>query len=113
MKDRDDGWDLFPQYLQYPATMTGDISSIQVSQLRKPYQYMTWILARIVGQESTSTIPCLSLYILYFSIQKKTIFNWSKIISSEISFQLSNFKRDKTFYMSEYLIFAIVYCHVF
>jgi hypothetical protein len=113
MKSRNGGWDLLPQYLEDPTTMPEDISTIQVSQLRKPYQDMAWILARILGQESTATIPCLSLYILYFSIQKKAIFDWSKIISSEISFQLSNFKRDKKFYMSTYLIFSIVYCHVF
>jgi hypothetical protein len=74
---------------------------------------MAWILARVLGQESTATIPHLSLYILYYSIQGKRIFDWSKIISSEISFQLSNFKKDKKFYMSAYLVFAIVYCHVF
>jgi hypothetical protein len=107
---RNSGWDLLSQYLEDPMTIPEDISTIQFSQLRKPYQEMAWILARVLGQESTSTIPCLFLYILYFSIQEKAIFDWLKIISSEISFQLSNFRRDKKFYMSTYLIFSIVYC---
>jgi hypothetical protein len=86
---------------------------IQVSLFKTPYKEMAWLLARVLGQESTATIPRLALYILYYSVQGKIIFDWSKIISSEISFQLSNFKKDKKFYMSAYLVFAIVYCHVF
>jgi hypothetical protein len=113
MKARNGGWDLLSQYMEDLLTMSEDISTIQVNQLRKPYQEMTWILARVLGQESTITVPCLSLYILYFFIQEKAIFDWSKIISSEISFQLSNFRRDKKLYMSSYLIFSIIYCHVF
>ena len=36
-----------------------------------------------------------------------------KIISIEISSQLSNFKKEKKFYMASYLIFSITYFHVF
>jgi hypothetical protein len=113
LKTRNGGWDLLQQYLEDPTTMPEYLSTIQVSQLRKPYQEMAWLFARVVGQESTATVPHLALYILYFSIHEKVIFDWSKIISSEISFQLSNFKKNKKFYMSAYLIFSITYCHVF
>jgi hypothetical protein len=44
---------------------------------------------------------------------RKYIFYWENIISSELSFQLSNFRKNKKFYMSSYLIFSITYCHVF
>jgi len=74
---------------------------------------MAWILARVLWHESTTTIPHLALYILYYSIQGKGIFYWSKIIATEISLQLSNFRKDKKFYMPAYLIFTIVYYHVF
>jgi hypothetical protein len=84
MKSRNGYWDLLLQDLEYPATMPKDISKIQVSQLRKPYQEMAWLLARIPRQDSIVTIHHLSLYILYFSIQKKSIFIWSEIISYEI-----------------------------
>jgi hypothetical protein len=113
MKSRNGCWYLLLQYLEDPATMPKDTSIIQVSQLRKPYQYMAWLLARILGQESTATISHLSLYILYVSIQKKTIFVWAKIISSKIAVELLNFKRNKKFYMSAYFIFSIAYFHVF
>ena len=69
---------------------------------------MAWILARALRQKSTATVSRLALYILYFSIHEKAVFVWSKIISSEISFPLLNFKRDNKFYMSAYLIFDIV-----
>jgi hypothetical protein len=69
--------------------------------------------SRVTGQESTTTIPRLALYILYFTVHEQAIFDWAKIISGEISSQLSNFKKNKRFYMSSYLIFSITYCHVF
>jgi hypothetical protein len=74
---------------------------------------MVWLLARVLGQESTATVPRLALYILYFYIEEKVIFDWSKIISFEISFQLSSFRKNKKLFMSAYLIFSIAYCHVF
>jgi hypothetical protein len=69
---------------------------------------MAWFLARILGLESTATIPWLALYIIYYFVQGKIIFNRSRIISTEISSQLSNFKKDRKFYMSGYFVFAIV-----
>jgi hypothetical protein len=48
-----------------------------------------------------------------FHIHKNTIFDWEKIISNEITAQLTNFKTEKKFYMSSYLLFAITYCHTF
>jgi hypothetical protein len=99
--------------LKTRQVMPEDLSSIQVSLLKNPYKEMAWLFARVVGQESTATIPRLALYILHFTIHEKTIFDWEKIISGELSFQLSNFKKNKKFYMSSYLIFTITYCHVF
>jgi hypothetical protein len=93
--------------------MPEDISRIQVSSLKNPYRELAWIFTRITGQESMTTIPWLALYILYFTIHEEAIFDWGKIISSEISTQLSNFKSEKKFYMASYLIFSITYCHVF
>jgi hypothetical protein len=66
---------------------------------------MAWLFARVARKESTTTIPRLALYILYFSIHEKEIFDWENIISSELYFQLENFKKNKRFYMSSYLIF--------
>jgi hypothetical protein len=59
------------------------------------------------------TIPRLALYILYFTVHEQDIFNWGKIISTEIYSQLSNFKDTKKLCMSYYLIFVITYCHIF
>jgi hypothetical protein len=42
-----------------------------------------------------TTIPWLALYILYFTIHEKTIFDWGRIISVEISSQLSKFQERK------------------
>jgi hypothetical protein len=69
LKTRNGGWDLLSQYMEDSTTILEDLSTIQVIQLRKPYQEMAWLLARVLGQESTSIIPRLALYILYFSIQ--------------------------------------------
>jgi hypothetical protein len=50
------------------------------------------------------------LYILYFTVKEKVIFDWGKLISIEISSQLSHYKREKKLFMDSYLVFVIVYC---
>jgi hypothetical protein len=46
-------------------------------------------------------------------VDENVIFDWAKLISNEITTQLSIFNFDIRFYMSSYLIFAIIYCHTF
>jgi hypothetical protein len=50
------------------------------------------------------------IYILYFTVKEQAIFDWGKLISIEISAQFSQYKKDKKFFMSSYLVFAIVHC---
>jgi hypothetical protein len=49
----------------------------------------------------------MDLYILYFTVNEQAIFYWGRLISHEISSQLSSYKSEKKFYMSSYLFFAI------
>jgi hypothetical protein len=49
------------------------------------------------------------LYILHFIVQEKSIFDWGKLISIEISSQLSHYKKDRKLFMASYLIFSIVH----
>jgi hypothetical protein len=51
----------------------------------------------------------MALYILYFTMTEQALFYWGKLISHEISSQLSSYKRKKKFYMSSYLVFAIAH----
>jgi hypothetical protein len=86
LREINGGLELSQEYLEDPMMVPEDILTIQVSSLKKPYQEMAWLFARVVRQESTTTIPHLTLYILYFSIHENTIFDWGKIISNELSF---------------------------
>jgi hypothetical protein len=113
LKNKNNGLDLLQEYLEDLATIPVDISRIQVSLLKNPYRELAWLFTRITGQESTTTIPRLALYILYFIVHEEAIFDWGKIISVEISSQLSKFKKENKFYMASYLIFSITYFHVF
>jgi hypothetical protein len=97
IKSRNGGRDIFPQCLGDPSTMPEDLSPIHVSQLKKPYKEIAYFLARILGLESTIAIPRMALYILYYSIQGKMVFYWSRIISTETKSQLSKFKKDNFF----------------
>jgi len=74
---------------------------------------MAWLFSKTIWQESTATVPKISLYILYLSIHENVIFELARIISSDLSFQLENFQKNKKFYMSSYFIFVVNYCHVF
>jgi len=72
-----------------------------------------WLFARIIGMESTSSVPRNIIHVLHFALHENTIIDWGHIISSEVSFQLSNLKKTCKFCMTSYLIFVIAYCHVF
>jgi hypothetical protein len=113
LKRKNNGIELLQEYLHDPASMPEDISRIQVSSLKNPYKEISWLFTRIVGQDSMETIPRLALYILHFTVHENAIFDWAKIISNEITAQLTNFKTEKKFYMSSYLLFSITYCHTF
>jgi hypothetical protein len=113
LKDRKNGLKLLQEYLEDPLALPKDISKIQVSSLKNIYCKVAWIFTRIIGQDSMETVPRLSLYILYFTVHEQAVFYWGKIISTEISSQLSNFKDTKKFYMSSYLIFSITFYHIF
>jgi hypothetical protein len=71
------------------------------------------MFARVVGCESTSHIPKSSLYALYFSFRKDAMFDWEKVISNELCFQLSNYFSTQIFFMVTYLVFTIVFCNFF
>ena len=66
-----------------------------------------------MGQESTTTVSHMDLYILYFIVNEQAIFYWGRLISDEISSELSNYKRKRKFYMSFYLVFAITHSYQF
>jgi hypothetical protein len=107
------GIKLLEEYLEDPTIFPKEISNIQVCSLKIPNREMAWLFSRITRKESTSNVPKVSLYILEFSIHENSIFDWSRIISSELSFQLGNFHKSKKTYMLLYFIFTMTYCHVF
>jgi hypothetical protein len=75
LKERNCGLELLREYLEDTATMSEDLSKIQVNSLKNPYKEIAWLFTIVIGQESTSTIPQLSLYILYFIVHEKAIFD--------------------------------------
>jgi hypothetical protein len=81
--------------------------------LKNPYREIAWLFTRITGQENIASISWMILYILYFTIQEKVIFDWVKLISIEIASQLSHYKKDKKLCMASYLIFVITHCYQF
>jgi hypothetical protein len=82
---------------------------LQVNSFKNPFEEITWLFTRITGQETTTNISCMIIYILYLVVKEHAIFNWGKFISIEISSQLSQYKEKKIF-MSSYLVFAIAHC---
>jgi hypothetical protein len=103
------GLDLFPLLLENPNLVPEYITSMQACSLRNPFHKIVWLFTRIMGQESTTTVSRMALYILYLTVNEQAIFYWGKLISHEISSQLSSYKRENKFYMSSYLVFAIAH----
>ena len=92
LKKHDNELDLLPEFLEYPKTVPEDITRLQVSSFRNSFREISWLFTRITGQESTSTISSMVIYILYFKVKEQAIFYWGKLISIEICSQFSRFK---------------------
>jgi hypothetical protein len=110
LEKHDNGLDILAEFLEDPTTVPQDITKLQVSSFRNPFREIAWLFTRITGQASTTSISHIIIYILYFTVKEQFIFDWGKLISIEICSQLSRFKESNKFYMSSYLIFAIVHC---
>jgi hypothetical protein len=87
-----------------------DITRLRVNSFKNPFWEIAWLFTRVTGQENTTNISHIILYILYFTVKEQAIFDWGKLISIEISSQLSQYKKDKKLFMASYLVFAIAYC---
>jgi hypothetical protein len=110
LKKHDNGLDLLPEFLENPMAIPEDITRLQVNLFKNPFREIAWLFTRVTGQENTASISRMILYILYFTVKEQAIFDWGKLISIEISSQLSQYKKDKKLFMSSYLVFAIAHC---
>jgi hypothetical protein len=104
LKNHDNGLDLLPEFLENPMVIPEDITRLQVGSFKNPFREIAWIFTRITGQETTTNISQMILYILYFTVKEHAIFDWGKLISIEISSQLAQYKKEKKFFMSSYLV---------
>jgi len=113
LKKHDNGLDLLPKFLEDPTSVPEDITRLQVSAFKNPLQEIAWLFTRITGKEISANISQMILYILYSTVKEKSIFDWGKLISIEITSQLSQYKRENKLFMSSYLIFMIAHCYPF
>jgi hypothetical protein len=105
--------DLLPKFLQDPTPAPQDMAILQVSAFKNLFRQIAWLFTRITRQESATDISRMILYILYFTVKEQAIFHCGKLISIEISSQLLQYRRQKKFFMSSYLIFVVANCYPF
>jgi hypothetical protein len=110
LKKHDNGPDILPEFLENPANIPEYITILQVSLFKNPFWEISWLFTRVTGQENTANISRIILYIVYFNVKEHAIFDWGKLISIEISSQLSQYKKNKKLFMSSYLVFSITHC---
>jgi len=89
LKKHDNGLELLLEFLEDPTVIPKDITRLQVSAFKNHFREIAWLFMRITGQESKANISWIILYILYFTVKEQVIFDWGKLISIEISSQLS------------------------
>jgi hypothetical protein len=109
LNKHDNTLDLLHEFLENPMVISEDITRLQVGTFKNPFWEIAWIFMRITRQETTTNISWMILYILYFTVKEKAIFDWGKLISIEISSQLSQYKKENKLFMSSYLVFAITH----
>jgi hypothetical protein len=78
-------------------TSDANATQVEVCSLKYPYKEFAWLFARIIGQESTTSVPKYIVYIMYHSIHKDVVIDWAQIISNEVSFQLGSIRKTKNF----------------
>ena len=93
------GLDLFPLFLENLNLVPEDITSMQVHSFRNPFWKISLLFTRITGRESTTTISCMALYILYFTVNEQAIFDWGRLISHEISSHVKLQKEKEILYV--------------
>jgi len=75
LKNHDNNLDLFPKLLDNAVSVPEDITMFQVDSFKKPFREIAWLFTRVTGQESTTTISCMIVYILYFIVEEKIDFH--------------------------------------
>jgi hypothetical protein len=109
LEKHDNILELLPEFLEDPTIVLEEITRLQFSAFKNPFWEIAWLFTRTMRQESTTIISQMILYILHFTVKEQAIFDWGKLISIEISSQLLQYKRQKKFFMSSYLIFVIAH----
>jgi hypothetical protein len=70
LKNNDNGLDLLMEFLKNPMTIPKDITRLEVSSFKNSFWEIAWIFTRMLGQETTTNIFCMILYILYFTVKE-------------------------------------------
>jgi hypothetical protein len=70
LKKRDNGLEILPEFLKKTVVVPKDITRLQVISFKNPFWEIAWIFTRIIGQETTSNISRMILYILYFTVKE-------------------------------------------
>ena len=70
LRKHNNGLDLLPEFLEDPMAVPEDITSLQVCSFRNPFREIAWLFTRIMGQESTTTISHMVIYIFYFIVKE-------------------------------------------
>jgi hypothetical protein len=76
LKNHDNGLDLLPEFLENLTVVPKDITKLQVDSFKNPFPENSWLFTRLIGQENTANISPMILYILYFTVKEKDIFDW-------------------------------------
>jgi hypothetical protein len=56
LEKHDNGLDMLVDFLEDPTIVLEDITRLQVSSFRNPFQEIDWLFTRIMGQASTTSI---------------------------------------------------------
>jgi hypothetical protein len=61
LKKHDNGLDLLPEFLENLVAIPEDITKLQISLFKNPFQKIAWLFTRVMGQENTAIISRMIL----------------------------------------------------
>lgn len=98
---------LLPHFKDSLSGVKSNTFQFDINILKESFREFAWLFVRVIDRESTTYFPWYVLFVLSGTFRMSWNFDWA--ISNEISHQLSNYQQTKRFFMTAYLVYAIIY----
>ena len=88
--------------------MTYNAYQFDMDFLKESFKEFAWLFARVSILESRAYFPWYVLFVLCVTFRMNLNFDWTQIISNEVSHQLLSYQQIERFFMTTYLVYVVI-----